>query len=107
MTKKIDEFVLRWFSHLERMENDRIAKRVYIGECAGSQSVGRPWKRWIDIVKDCLRERGLDVGQTWRMVGVCEGECMGLSPRNEPLTLTRCHSCGWPQLYEAHGWRSL
>ena len=34
------------------------------------------------------------------MVGVngrvCEGECMGCS-----LTLTRCHSCGLPQLYEA------
>ena len=29
---------------VERMENDRIAKRVYIGECAGSRSVGRPWK---------------------------------------------------------------
>ena len=26
---------------------------------------------------------------------------MGRSPRDEPLTLTRCHSCGLPQLYEA------
>ena len=26
------------------------------------------------------------------MGGVCEGECMGCSPRDEPLTLTRCHS---------------
>ena len=40
--------------HVERMENDRIAKRVYVGGCAGSRSVGRPWKRWIDTVKDCL-----------------------------------------------------
>ena len=30
------------------------------------------------------------------MGGVCEGECMG----DETLTLTRCHSCGLPQLYE-------
>ena len=49
------------------MKNDRIAKRVYVGEYAGSRSVGRPWKRWIDTVKDCLRKRGLDVGQA-RMV---------------------------------------
>ena len=34
--EKIDEGVLRWFSHVERMENDRIAKRVYVRECAGS-----------------------------------------------------------------------
>ena len=25
--------VLQWFGHMERMENDRIAKRVYVGEC--------------------------------------------------------------------------
>ena len=29
-----------------------IAKRVYVGVCAGNYSVGRPGKRWIDIVKD-------------------------------------------------------
>ena len=57
----IDEDVLWWFGHVERMENDRIAKSVYIAECACSFSVGRPWKTWIDIVKDCLRKRGLDV----------------------------------------------
>ena len=37
--ERIDEGVLRWFCHVERMENDRIAKRVYVGECAGSRSV--------------------------------------------------------------------
>ena len=31
--EKIDEGVLRWFGHVERMENDRIAKRVYVGVC--------------------------------------------------------------------------
>ena len=39
------------------MENDRIAKRVYIGEFAGSCSVGRPQKSWIDTMKDCLKKR--------------------------------------------------
>ena len=51
---------------MERTENDRIAKRVYIGECAGSRSLGR--KRWIDTVKNCLRKRGLNVRQARRMV---------------------------------------
>ena len=50
------------------MENDRIAKKVYVGECAGSHSVDRPQKRWIDTVKECLRKRGLDVRQARRMV---------------------------------------
>ena len=50
------------------MENDRNAKRVYVGECAGSHSVGRSRKRWIETVKDCLGKRGLDVRQARRMV---------------------------------------
>ena len=50
------------------MGNDRIAERVYVGECADSHSMGRPRKRWIDIVKDCLLRRGLYVRQARRMV---------------------------------------
>ena len=66
--QKIDEGVLRWFGHMERMENDRITKRVYVGECAGSQSAGRPRKMWIDTVKDWLKKRSLNVKQARRMV---------------------------------------
>ena len=35
------------------------------------------------------------------MVKVCERECIGRCPGNEPLTLTRCHSCELQKLYEA------
>ena len=52
MDERIDKGALQWFSLVERMENDRIAKRVYVGECAGSHSVEMPRKRWIDTVKD-------------------------------------------------------
>ena len=30
--ERIDEGVLRWFAHVERMEKEGIAKRVYVGE---------------------------------------------------------------------------
>ena len=40
-------------------------------------------------------------------MGVYEGEWKGRSPGNEPLTLTRCHSWGLPQLNEAFGWKSV
>ena len=40
LDERIDEGILRWFRHVERMERDRIAERVYLGECAGSRSVG-------------------------------------------------------------------
>ena len=72
---------------MERMEKDRIAKRVYVGECAGSRSAGRPRKRWIDTLTNCLRKRCLDVRQARRMVHNrsnwwgFKGECMGMNPR--------------------------
>ena len=37
--EKIDEGVFRWFGYVERMENDMIAKRIYVGECAGPEEV--------------------------------------------------------------------
>ena len=61
--ERIDESVLRWFGHVERMEKDRTDNRIYVGECAGSHSVGMPRKIWIDTMKGCLRKRGLHVGQ--------------------------------------------
>ena len=49
---RIDEDVLRWVGHVERIKDDRIVKRVYARECPGNHSVGRPGKGWIDAVKD-------------------------------------------------------
>ena len=114
LDERIDEGILRRFSSVERMERDRIAERIYVGECAGSCSVGRQRKRWIDTAKECLKKRGLDIKQEeeWSRIGVmvvvCKGEGMGRTPSDEPLTLTRCYSCGLPQLCEAfEGFKSV
>ena len=60
--------ILRWFGHIERMENDLISKSVNMGECVGCHLVGRLRKRWIDSVNDCSKKRGLNVRQSRRMV---------------------------------------
>ena len=33
--ERIEEGLLWWYGHVERMEKDRNAKRVYVGECTG------------------------------------------------------------------------
>ena len=43
--KRIEEGILRRFGDVEKMKNDRNGKRVYVGECGGSRSVGRSWKK--------------------------------------------------------------
>ena len=53
----IDEGVLRWFDPVERMEKNRIAKRVYVEESAGSRLVVRLRKRWIDTVKEFKKKK--------------------------------------------------
>ena len=69
-------------------ENVRIVKRIYVGKFAGSRSLGRPWKRWFDNMKD-FKKRGMNVSQVRRMVGVYEREYMGCSLGDEPLILLR------------------
>ena len=55
--------------------------REYVGKCAGSRTVSRPQKRWIDTMKEYLRKRGLDVRQAWRIVQD-RSECWGFTRRD-------------------------
>ena len=57
LDERIDDSVLWWFGSCEGKEKDKIDKRVHVGERAGSRSVGRPWKKWVDTVKECLKKR--------------------------------------------------
>ena len=41
----IDECLFRRFCHVKRMENNSIARRVYIDVCDDSRSVGSPRER--------------------------------------------------------------
>ena len=56
MSERIDDTVLWWLGHVERMEKFRIAKRVYVVECASSRSAGRQRKRWIDASKEGFKK---------------------------------------------------
>ena len=51
MKNGLDERIDEGFLREQRMERDRVAKRIYVGECASSRLVGRTRKRWTDTVK--------------------------------------------------------
>ena len=67
VNERIGQSALQWFSHVERMENDRITKRVYVGVCAGCCSVStvrRLRKRRIDTERVFKEKRfGCQVGK--------------------------------------------
>ena len=50
---------LQWAGHVERMpEDDRLPKRAAELHAQGSRRRGRPWLRWEDCVKRCVRKAG-------------------------------------------------
>ena len=63
LSGRADQSVLRWFGHIERMDEDRLVKRVYRAEVRGVAPRGRPQLRWMDGVKKALSDRGLSVEQ--------------------------------------------
>ena len=54
LIKKIEKGQLRWLGHIERMNDERIAKRRWNLRPDRRKSVGRPRKRWLDEVEEIL-----------------------------------------------------
>ena len=61
LADRVDRNVLRWFGHVERMENERLPKMLVNARVDGRSVRGRPRYGWIDGVKRALRDRRMDV----------------------------------------------
>ncbi len=79
---------LKWFGHIERMENEQFVEKVYLNSVEGPIRRGRPLGRWEDKVKECyISERGVRAnGLEWtrrecmdreRWRSVCRGHPLG------------------------------
>ena len=51
---------LRWAGHVVRVEEVRSAFRILIGKPTGKRCLGRPSRRWEDIIRMDLREIGIN-----------------------------------------------
>ena len=61
LANRPDQRVLRWFGHVERMDEHRIARKVLMAEVSGGRVRGRPRLDWMDGVKVALGNRGITV----------------------------------------------
>ena len=61
LASRADQRVLRWFGHVERTDEHRMARRVLMTEVSGGQVRGRPWLGWMDGVKVALDHREMTV----------------------------------------------
>ena len=57
----LDRSILRWFDHVERMEYDRLARKVYEWEVQGPRCRGGLRKGWMDGVNEVLAKKGLTI----------------------------------------------
>ena len=58
---RADQRVLRWFRHVERMDEDRMARRMLMAEVSGGRVRGRQRIDWMDGMKVALGNRGMTV----------------------------------------------
>jgi hypothetical protein len=66
---------MRWAGHVARMWEGRGVYRILVGRPERERSLGRPRRRWEDIIKMNLREIGL-MGRTefgWLRIGSIGG----------------------------------
>jgi len=54
---------ISWLGHLERMEEDRMPKKIFTQELEGTRRRGRPRKRWKEEVERDLQVLGV---RRWR-----------------------------------------
>ena len=61
LASRVDQRVLRWFGHVERMDEYRITRRVLMAEVSEGRVRRRPRLGWMDGVKVALGNRGMTV----------------------------------------------
>ena len=61
LASRADQRVLRWFGHLERMDEYRRARRMLMAEVIRGWVRGRPRLGWMDGVKVTLGNRRMTV----------------------------------------------
>ena len=58
---RVDMNVLRWFGHVEMMDNERLLKKVMNAKVDRRSARGRPRFGWMDEVKRVLNDRSMDI----------------------------------------------
>ena len=61
LASRADQRALRWFGHVEKMNEYRIERRVLMAEVSGGRVRGRPRLGWMDGVKVALGNIGMTV----------------------------------------------
>jgi hypothetical protein len=73
---------ISWLGHLERMEEYRMAKKIFTQQLEGTGRRGRPRKGWREEVERELQVLGV---RKWRELMIDRGKWRGIVQHRPPL----------------------
>ena len=83
LASRADQRLLRWFGHVERMDEYCMARRVLMAEVSGGWVRGRPRLGWMDGVKAALGNRVINDG----------GGCASMHEKSERVESPGTYIC--------------
>ena len=69
--KKVQERRLKWYGHVMRREEHYVGRKAKVMKLQGRRKRGRPKRRWLDKVKDDIREKGLSADNVYDCARLC------------------------------------
>ena len=75
ITKKVQERRLKWYGHVMRREEHYVGRRAMEMKGQGRRNRGRLKRRWLDRVRDDIKENGLSAEEvhdhaTWTRIHI-------------------------------------
>ncbi len=65
ITKKVQERRLAWYGLVMRREEHYVGRRTMEMKVQGRRKRGRPKRRWLDKIKDDIKEKGLSADEVY------------------------------------------
>ena len=65
IAEKVQERRLKWCGHAVRREEHYVGRRAVEMKVQGRRKRGRPKRRWLDKVKDDMKEKGLSADNVY------------------------------------------
>ena len=59
ISRKAQERRLKWYGHVMRREEHYVGRRAMEMKVQGRRKRGRPKRRWLDRLRDDIKEKGL------------------------------------------------